>query len=137
MSTSELTPYEAVIAKSWTETHKKAALMTLILLALRDKPAWSSQIKAAVAALTNGNLQFDDQSLHRSLRRLEDHNLLIHTQQAAPGTGAKRKVYELTQSGERILRNHLATTMSYTRLPTFQSLGSYDAGDPPLASTSR
>lgn len=122
MSLSELTTYEATIAASWKETHKKAALMTLILLSLCDKPAWSSQIKASIADLTSGNLQFDDQSLHRALRRLEDHNLLIHTQQSAVGTGAKRKVYELTQSGERVLRNHLTSTMSYTRTPLFSAL---------------
>lgn len=122
MSPSELTPYEAVVANSWKETHKKAALMTLILLTLHDKPAWSAQINASIADLTGGNLQFDQQSVHRALRRLEEHNLLIHRQEAAPGTGAKRKVYELTQSGERVLRDHLTSTMSYTRHPTFRRL---------------
>ena len=122
MSMPELTSYEAVVATSWKETCKKAALMTLILLTVHDEPAWSSQITASIADLTNGNLEFDQQSVHRALRRLEEHNLLIHKQEPAPGTGAKRKVYELTQSGERVLREHLTTTMSYTRHPTFQRL---------------
>lgn len=120
---AELSPYEEVIAASWAQTHKKTALMTLILLALHDGPAWSAAIKAAISELTDSNLKFDDQSLHRALRRLEEHNLLVHVQEAAPGTGAKRKVYELTITGERILRHHVASTMSYTQHPVFRRLG--------------
>jgi len=119
----ELTAYEAVIASSWAQTHKKTVPMTLILLALHERPAWSSTIKSAIAELTGGNLQFDDQSLHLALRRLEEHNLL-HRQEAVPGTGAKRKVYALTRSGDRILRHQVAATMSYARHPAFLALGS-------------
>lgn len=118
-----LSAYEEVVAASWAQTHKKTALMTLILLALHDGPAWSSAIKATIAELTDGNLKFDDQSLHRALRRLEEHHLLVHEQESAPGTGAKRKVYALTVSGARIMRHHVATTMSYTQHPVFQRLG--------------
>ncbi len=64
----ELTAYEAVTANSWAQTHKKTALMKLILLALHEAPAWSSTIKSAIAEMTGGNLQFDDISLHRALR---------------------------------------------------------------------
>ncbi|PRW64758.1 helix-turn-helix transcriptional regulator [Actinopolyspora mortivallis] len=68
-------------------------------------------------------------AVHRSLRRLEGLNLVTHTKHAAPGTGVKRKVYELTRSGKRVLAAYLETTLSYLHDPEF--LAAVHAGRSP------
>jgi DNA-binding PadR family transcriptional regulator len=93
--------------------------MLFILLALRDKPAWSAELTRYIEDLTGAHLAVDPQSLHRSLRRLVGLNLITFTEQAAAGTGAKRKTYELTKTGEKVLGQLARTTLSYTRNPRF------------------
>jgi DNA-binding PadR family transcriptional regulator len=115
----ELSHYERTVLTSWTETHKKSALMLFILLALTRESGWSSQIRNFITTLTGGRLAVDEQSLHRALRRVEGLNLITHSDQPAPGTGAKRKIYELTDSGERVLAAYLNGPMAYTTTPLF------------------
>lgn len=93
--------------------------MLFILLALSRQPGWSSQIRDFISNLTGGRLAVDEQSLHRALRRVESLNLIVHSDQAAPGTGARRKIYALTGSGERVLAACLAGPMSYITTPLF------------------
>ena len=45
--------------------------------------------------------------------------VITHSTRQIAGTGAKRKVYELTESGDRILAAYLATTMSHLDAPEF------------------
>lgn len=114
--------YVAALVDSWSQTHKKGALVMLVLVSLESGPAWSGDLHEAIASLTGGHLQVDDQSLHRALRRLEAHNVITHSAQPVPGTGAKRKVFELTRTGDAALREFLATTMTYATHPTFTAL---------------
>lgn len=114
-----LSEYERQILSSWSDTHKKSTLMLFVLLALSRGPAWSGDIHAYLRTASAGRLGVDEQSLHRALRRLEALNVLTHASRSVPGTGAKRKVYELTRTGERVLVAYLDTTMSYLGNPEF------------------
>lgn len=114
-----LSDYEHEVLTSWTDIHKKSALTLFILLALVRQSSWSSQIRAFITDLTAGRLAVDEQSLHRALRRVQALNLITHSAQAAPGTGAKRKVYALTASGERVLAACLDGPMAYVTTPLF------------------
>lgn len=116
----ELSAYERTVLASWTDTHKKSALMLFILLSLTRRPSWSNEIHNFITNLTGGVLTVDEQSLHRALRRVESLNLITHSDQVAPGTGAKRKIYALTESGERVLAAYLDGPMSYLTTPLFQ-----------------
>jgi DNA-binding PadR family transcriptional regulator len=122
MSISDLTSYEQAIVNSWVDTHKKSTLVLFILLSLSAAPSWSGQLRVFIDELSDGHLRVDEQSLHRALRRLDSLNVITHTTEDAPGTGLKRKIYTLTQTGERILNAYLATTLSYARKPRFQEL---------------
>ncbi len=122
MSTSDLAGYEQAIIDSWADTHKKSALVLFILLSLSVEPSWSGQLRAFIDEVSDGHLRVDEQSLHRALRRLDGLNLVTHTPVDVPGSGVKRKVYTLTQTGERVLKAYLATTLSYVREPCFQNL---------------
>ncbi len=108
-----------------------------VLLVLSRHASWSSEIRAFIATVTNGHLGVDEQSLHRALRRVEAANLITHTTHPAPGTGAKRKVYELTQSGERMLAALLRGPLSYVDNPTFREAAAAAAGRPPTARLAR
>jgi DNA-binding PadR family transcriptional regulator len=122
MSMSELSAYEQTVVGSWTDMHKKSALMLLILLGLSQQSMWMGQVKSLLEGVSDGHLGVDDQSLHRALRRLEGLNLIVHSETPAPGSGLKRKMYELTQSGERVLTACLTDTLSYTRNPQYLDL---------------
>ncbi|SDQ24268.1 PadR family transcriptional regulator [Actinopolyspora saharensis] len=126
-----LSDYERQVLSSWSDTHKKSTLMLFVLLALTRGAAWSGDIQGFLAETSAGHLTVDEQSLHRNLRRLEGLNLITHTRRAAPGTGVRRKMYELTTSGERVLAAHLETTMSYLDDPGF--LAAVRAGRDPGA----
>ena len=115
----ELSAYEQQVLASWSDTHKKSALMLFVLLALTSAPAWSGEIRLFITRASGGELSVDEQSLHRTLRRLEGLNVITHTAQSVAGTGARRKVYELTGSGGRLLDAFLSTTMDYLDEPEF------------------
>jgi DNA-binding PadR family transcriptional regulator len=116
----ELSEYERRVLASWTDTHKKSTLMLFILLALTTQPKGSSQIRAFINDLSHAYLAVDEQSMHRALRRVEGLNLITHRQESVPGTGAKRKIYELTASGERVLAACLHGPLAYVTTQLFQ-----------------
>jgi DNA-binding PadR family transcriptional regulator len=115
MSTSDRQGYVDTVVASWTDTHKKGTLMLFVLLALHERPAWSAELTDFIADLTDNHITVDPQSLHRSLRRLVSLNLITFTEYPAAGTGAKRKTYELTQTGEEVLGQLARRTLSYAR----------------------
>lgn len=114
----ELSDYERKVLASWTDTHKKSTLMLFILLALSGQPRWSGQIRDFITDVSDAHSAVDEQSMHRALRREEGLNLITHTPEPSTGTGAERKIYELTASGERVLAGYLQGPMAYvtTRL---------------------
>lgn len=119
MSTSDRDDYVDAVVASWTDTHKKGTLMLFVLLALHERSAWSAELMDYITDLTEGHITVDPQSLHRSLRRLASLNLITSTEQSVAGTGARRKIYELTQTGEDVLGRLVQRTLSYARSPRF------------------
>lgn len=115
-----LSDYEQKVLTAWTDMHKKSALMLFILLALTGQPKWSSQIREFIDDLSDGYLGVDEQSLHRALRRVEGLNLVTYRQESVAGTGAKRKIYGLTASGERVLAGCLEGPMAYSTTELFR-----------------
>lgn len=115
MSKSDQEDYVDTVVASWTDTHKKGTLMLFVLLALHERPAWSAELTDFIADLTDGHIAVDPQSLHRSLRRLVGLNLITFTEHPVAGTGAKRKTYELTQTGEDVLGRLVRKTLTYAR----------------------
>ena len=102
MQPTTLNPYEQKLLKGWEEIYKKGQLTFWILLALKDGPKYMAEIKQFVASLTHETIIADDQSMYRALRRYETAEII--QPQTIPGkAGPERKVYELTEIGERIL----------------------------------
>ncbi len=111
MAKLEHEEYLDELARSWHQTYKKSVTSLLILVSLRQKPLWSKEIMRAIAKKTDGQIELDEKSLHRALRRLLAQDLVVHTTDEGHKTGALRKVYSLTPLGKnyltRIRRLHL------------------------------
>jgi len=58
--------------------------------------------------------------VHRALRWVEGLNLITHSEESVAGPGAKRKIYGLTASGERVLAGYLEGPMAYVSTRLFQ-----------------
>ena len=117
----ELDDFEQTLVNQWSEVHKKSALVHLIMTALSDGPKWSAELQQFIEHVTNGEWGVDDRSLYRALRRLEHGELVKHSKEAVPGTGAKRKMFEITASGRRVLETYEQTTLAYLeRLDQFR-----------------
>lgn len=115
MQPSDLDGFEQAIVDQWSEIHKRSAVAYLIMLGLKHRPSWSAELLQFIDDATGGHWGVDERSLYRALRRLEKTELVTHGEVAAAGTGAKRKVFQLTASGLRVLERYTRTTLAYQR----------------------
>ncbi len=95
--------HEQKLLDGWEEAFKKGQLTLWIMLALKDSPKHMAAIKTFISSCTNGILLADDRSMYRALRRYYEVGLVDFEQ--APGqNGPDRKVYQLTPTGQSVLR---------------------------------
>lgn len=88
--------------ETWVETYKKSMLTPVTLsLVATHQPAEISTIAEAVTAATGW--QITERGLYRTIKRLQDSELLQSTAADAPRTGAKRKLLTLTPLGASFL----------------------------------
>lgn len=116
-----LNSYEQTLLDGWEEVHKRGELTLWILLALKDGPKHMGHIKQFIADATNDVLSADDKSIYRALRRYADADMLEHKNQ--PGkNGPDLKVYNLTDTGAKVLRAFLDRNISTFYKPEFKNL---------------
>ena len=113
MSGSELSAFERAYLEQWSEIHKRSALVHVVLRALSSVPMWSGELLSYIDRVTDGGWGVDERSLYRALRRLEAMGLVASESESVEGTGAKRKVFTMTDSGGRVLSEYERTTLSY------------------------
>ncbi len=109
----ECDDFEVAIVEQWSEIHKRSALVYVIMVALAEGPKWSGDLLTYIEDITGGAWGVDDRSLYRALRRLEKTELVKHSKMDASGTGAKRKVFEITESGQCVLARFESRTLAY------------------------
>lgn len=103
---SDLSAYEQTLLEGWEDVYKKSQLTLWLLLALKVKGRHASEIERFVSRATNGTITADTQSVYRALRRLADADVLRF--ELMPSTsGPDKKVYFLTESGQRLLHEFL------------------------------
>ena len=79
--------------------------LDLILLAtLEGEPLYGLKIIQEVQARTGGAFSFKEGTLYPALHRLEKQKLIAASAQPSDIGGPPRKVYRLTESGEKRLR---------------------------------
>lgn len=96
--------------------------LDLILLAtLEGGPLYGLKIIQGVQARTGGAFSFKEGTLYPALHRLEKQKLIVPSQQPSDIGGPPRKVYRLTDSGEKRLREEQTKWRTFSK--AMQSFG--------------
>ena len=102
----KLDDYEERLLAGWEEVHHKSKLSLWILLALKDVAKYMASIKEFISHATNQQIQPDDKSVYRALRRFRDSDLIEFELQPNAG-GPDLKIYQLTKTGSKVLESFL------------------------------
>lgn len=98
----QLDDYEEKILAGWEDVHHKSQLSLWILLALKDGAKYMATIKNFISDATHQQIQPDDKSVYRALRRFRDSDLIDFELQPNAG-GPDLKIYRLTKTGKNVL----------------------------------
>jgi len=102
-SSADLDDYELKLLSGWEEIYKRGLLTMWLLLAVRDRPRYPAEIAEFINTTTRGTMAADQRSLYRAMRRLNDIELVETSDQPGRRTGADRRYYRITRSGQRVL----------------------------------
>lgn len=103
--------YKTDLLTSWEETYKKGQLTFWLLLALRDKSLFVSEIKNFIESATNGTISCEEQSIYRSLRKYYDLEIVDYELRQGH-KGPDRKYYFLTIIGKELLHEFTQRNIS-------------------------
>lgn len=103
--------YKTDLLTSWEETYKKGQLTFWLLLALRDKSLFVSEIKNFIESATNGTISCEEQSIYRSLRKYYDLEIVDYELRKGY-KGPDRKYYFLTIIGKELLHEFTQRNIS-------------------------
>lgn len=99
-------PYEQTLLEGWEDVFKKSQLTLWILLALKDGAKHMAEIKQFIYEATNSQLEADDKSMYRALRRYHDVEMVDFSTEPND-KGPDRKVYVLTDIGKNVLNQFI------------------------------
>jgi DNA-binding PadR family transcriptional regulator len=105
------------IADRWVETHKKSMVTYIVLVLLAEKAMWSRELEAAFRDVTAWEIT--ERGLHRVLQRMADLDLVNFVEAVSPKSGARRKVYAITEQGWRVVELINAKGMHYDMHPKY------------------
>ncbi len=106
-----LSDYEGTLLAGWEEVHKKGQLSLWILLALKDGAKYMGRIKVFIADATNHTITPDDKSMYRALRRFTASEIVDY-EMIPSDKGPDLKIYQLTPTGENVLRAFVKRNIS-------------------------
>lgn len=96
----KLTPFESMMLTGWEDVYRKSQVSLWILIAIREGKGFVEDIRIFISS--HGAIEMSEQSLYRSLRRLESATLVVARVVANP-KGPDRKYFELSPEGSRVL----------------------------------
>lgn len=112
---------EGLVA-DWDDVYKKGQLTFWILLSIYDGKKYAAQINEFMYAATDGAFEVKEQSLYRALRRFSDMKLVSIMEEESPNSGPKRKYYQLTETGEKVLGTFVKLHMKPLLSPNITKL---------------
>lgn len=98
--------YEQILLDGWEDVFKKSQLTLWLLLALKDGTKHTADINEFIEKSTQCTINADTQSMYRALRRLTDSDIISYVQEPS-NKGPDRKIYQLTDTGIRLLQKFL------------------------------
>ena len=96
--------YKKELLTSWEDTYKKGQLTFWLLLGLRDKSLYVTEIKEFIEFSTNKTISCEEQSIYRSLRKYYDLEI-VDFELRKGYKGPDRKYYFLTPIGKDLLHD--------------------------------
>ena len=100
-STMRLSKFETTLLTGWEDVYKKAQVSLWILLAVQQNKGFVDEIRYFMS--NQARLEVAEQSLYRSLRRLESATMVKSIKVFSPG-GPDKKQFHLTSEGSRVLQ---------------------------------
>lgn len=89
---------------------KKGHLTFWVLLSVRDSSRYSEEIISFINAESKGYINPEIMSLYRTLRRLEELNLVSY-KNVSSDVGPEKKYYSLTNDGAYVLKEFIKTNI--------------------------
>ena len=102
--------YENILLENWEEIHKRSQLNLWLLLSLKDGPKHMAQVQEFIQEYYPA-MRVDDKSIYRTLRRFAEADVISYTLQSSRN-GPDRKIYGLTEIGDRVLREFLKRNLT-------------------------
>ncbi len=94
------------LLQTWEETYKKGQLTLWLLLALRDLPRYTSEVREFIHSSANGSIKCEEQSVYRALRKFYDLEIVDYEMREG-NSGPSRKYYFLTEIGRSLLKTFI------------------------------
>ena len=88
----------------------------LVLQLLSEKPRYGYELSAELGRRSNGTFALAQGTLYPLLYSMEAKKLIrVAREEEAPGSGRRRRYYEVTPAGRRELKSRLETWTEVTR----------------------
>jgi len=98
--------YVNSLLTQWEETYKKGLLSFWLLLLLAQRRAYPYEIKAAIEQLSQNTISADENSIYRSLNRLQESGI-VSSEVLPSETGPSRRYFLLTDLGRELLNRFI------------------------------
>jgi DNA-binding PadR family transcriptional regulator len=106
----------AELLSQWEQNYKRGLLTFWVLLLLHEQPMYALELGSEVSSASHDTVTVDDNSIYRALRRFEDMGLVSSFWQDSD-IGPRRRYYELTELGERLLRTFTRRNVLLFQIP--------------------
>lgn len=95
-------PYEQKLLDDWSDIFRQGLLTFWVFVVINNNPLTVSEIHHQVGKVTCGSYSAAEQTLYRLLRKQYDLETVDFTE-VASRSGPKKKLYELSPLGKRLL----------------------------------
>jgi len=104
------------LLQSWEETYKKGQLTLWLLMALKDRPRYTAEVREFIHSTAGGTIRCEEQSVYRALRKFYDLEI-VDFELRDGNSGPSRKYYFLTEIGRELLKTFIERNIKimYTR----------------------
>ena len=108
--------YISDLLQTWEETYKKGQLTLWLLMALKDRPRYTTEVREFIHATAGGRIRCEEQSVYRALRKFYDLEI-VDFELRDGNSGPSRKYYFLTDIGRSLLQSFIERNIKimYTR----------------------
>lgn len=90
----------------WEEVYKRGLLTFWILLKLSQCEMYAYEMRAAIADMSQGTINVDDNSIYRALKRFSEAGW-VHSHVRPSESGPARRYFALTEAGQALLASFI------------------------------